>query len=186
MAFPDNVILRGAMNGYDVIPHLEAYLGDSDRFTLRDRPDYSLLAQGLSDLGVYCALIPGSKLEPELWGWYSYGRRGEVQPDPLVPYFSAAGGVGKDADGYYVGLVLVHHDEYSAIENSYLIRESLENIDPERPGSVWKEKVRSVETSFEGREGLVLLLVKLGFRQEQLADWDKLLSGEYELLWYRW
>ncbi len=90
-----------------------------------------------------------------------------LQQSPLRPYQAFGTGRGLDADGRYIGVVLVHTNEELAGENAALLRQRIEetlNLAHSKP---WRETVdlESMEIRAEGR----LLLARLPLPDQEKA-----------------
>ena len=140
---------------------------------LADVEEFSLLAVGMSRLGAYTMLLSDDAEAWELDGLagLSLGegasqgdiekmrqKLGESGPW-LRPYEAYATGAGKDEDGSYMALVLVHADGASAEENGGLLRRRIEEGSSTVYGVPWSDQidVDTLEIKAKGR----LLLAKL-------------------------
>ena len=136
-----------------------------DRPSLAEFEEFRLIAAALDELDVYGALI---SIRTQSLGNYPlpfslpFGNRLEyilerLDESPLLrPYRAFATAIGRDKDGHYMALVLVHENEVLAQENVGLIEKRLKD-----PGTLLRvdsketfaEEVnlRSVESQVDGR-----------------------------------
>ena len=149
--------------------------GLNEGASLADVEEFRLLAGGMSRLGAYTMLLSD---DVEVWdaGDY-YGlllqdvatRRDVVQEDVvqaqrelsergpwLRPYEAFATGAGKDENGHYMALVLVHADDASAEENVGLLHRIIEEEGSVLYDISWSDYI-DVERSEIHAEGRVLL-----------------------------
>ena len=123
-------------------PGMEALIDASlnEGASLADVEEFRLLAGGMSRLGAYTMFLSD---DVEVWDTDVYvglllqddfTRKGVVQAQRelsergpwLRPYEAFATGAGKDENGHYMALVLVHADDASAEENVGLLRRIIE------------------------------------------------------------
>ncbi len=90
-------------------------------------------------------------------------RRELEEPPLLQPYQAFATGAGKDDDGPYMALVLVHDDAKSAKTNVGLLQQRIGEGTSLRTSEPWREFVDEAAIRAEGR----VLLAKL--RGERIA-----------------
>ena len=142
-----------------------------ERPSLADFKEYRLLAAGMSRLGAYAMLLSDntfgleamveSYLEwPDATNEEAEAARAEwAGPGTLRPYLAFAMGAGKDEDGPYMALALVHDDSRPAEENVDLLRRRIEEGSSSRFQKPWSNyiDVASLEIRSEDR----LLLAKL-------------------------
>ncbi len=150
---------------------IDAHLNEGP--SLADVEEFRLLARGMSQLGAYTMLLSD---DVEVWGLDGYVRsvlgRDAAQADLekmkgelagagpwLRPYKAYATGSGKDKDGPYKALALVHADDTSAGENVGLLRRIIEEGSSTFFAAPWSDfiDVDTLEINAEGR----LLLAKL-------------------------
>ena len=130
---------------------------------LADLPEFAEIADGLSELNVYMALIGLESLangDPEYEGTY---------PEPRLKKFVTFGsGIGQDEKGIYTALVLYHESPNDAESNVSLLEQRIADTDSvyyERP---WNEIIIDAEISVDGN----VLLAKL--------------YADYMVLWQSW
>ena len=142
-----------------------------DTPTLADSEEFRLLAAGMSQLGAYTMLLSDSTfgLEASMENYLTWPNATKEQaakwkvawagPGTLRPYLAFAMGTGKDEDGPYMTLALVHADSGSAEENVDLLRRRIEEGNSSASEFLWSDRidVASLEIRSEGR----LLLAKL-------------------------
>ena len=139
--------------------------------SLADFEEYRLLAGGMSQLGAYSmflsditygleAMVEGYLRRPDATREDAAKRRAAWGgPGTLRPYQAFATGAGKDEDGPYLALVLVHADSGPAEQNVDLLRRRIEEGSSRRYETPWSDQIdiASLEIRSEGR----LLLAKL-------------------------
>ena len=164
------------------------------RPSLADVEEYELLANGMSELGVYamfftdqtqgfeetlsvlCQGLGKTMGDQDCLG---IGAHLEETEPMLRRYKAFATGVGKDEQGAYTALVLVHADDRSASDNVGLLRRRLEDGNSLYAGKTWGEffDTDRLEISAEGSvlfarlrpiEGIPPHWIKWVFRQGQL------------------
>ena len=158
--------------------------GLNEAASLADVEEFRLLAGGMSRLGAYTMLLSD---DVEVWDAEDYyvlllqdGATGKdvVQAQRelsergpwLRPYEAFATGAGKDENGHYMALVLVHADDASAEENVGLLRRIIEEEGSVLYDISWSDYI-DVERSEIHAEGRVLLAK---------------LRGPQALHWLRW
>ena len=139
--------------------------------SLADFEEYRLLAAGMSRLGAYSMLLSDNTFGLEAMV-ESYLERPKAAgedaakvratfagPGTLRPYQAFATGAGRDEDGPYMALALVHADSGPAEENVELLRRRIEEGSSSRTQKPWSDRidVANLEVRSEGR----LLLAKL-------------------------
>ena len=139
--------------------------------SLADFEEYRLLAAGMSRLGAYSMLLSDNTfgLEAMVESYLerpkaagedaAKGRATFVGPGTLRPYQAFSTGAGRDEDGPYMALALVHADSGPAEENVELLRRRIEEGSSSRTQKPWSDRidVANLEVRSEGR----LLLAKL-------------------------
>ena len=142
-----------------------------ERPSLADFEEYRLLAAGMSRLGAYAMLLSDNTFGLEAmvesyleWPDASNDQAAEWRvkwagPGALRPYLAFAMGAGKDEDGPYMALALVHADSRPAEENVDLLRRRIEKGSSSIHQTPWSDQidVASLEIQSEDR----LLLAKL-------------------------
>ena len=161
-----------------------------NRRSLADVDEFRLLAKGMSTLESYSVLF--SDMTQQVGGDIAWGllgdgtqeerlRMAELQENfPILRSYQVFGtGAGRDEQGPYMAVVLVHADESSAIENAELLRARFLEAPPL---PTWHPEpfhgiVKSVETQTDGR----VLLAKV--RGDELgARWLLWMYQLYPLL----
>ena len=151
--------------------------------SLVDVEEFRLLAGGMSRLRAYTMLLSDNV---EAWDINVLSKfiMGEDAPQgdidrmkqqlaesgpQLRPYNAYATGAGKDEEGSYMALVLVHADDASAEENVGLLRKRIEEGSSTSYGNPWSDSidVDSLEINAEGR----LLLAKARGRIAASGGW---------------
>lgn len=120
--------------------------------SLANVPEFALVADGLSDLGAYAAIIGDESLangDPEYAESYSGPR--------LKRFVVFGSGTAKDEKGVYVAIALVHENSDDAAENVSLLMERIENTTSTLTGKPWTEIITDTQINVEGK----VLLVKL-------------------------
>jgi hypothetical protein len=151
--------------------HIKEMLNASKGKTesLADVPEYALVADGLFKLDAYAAIIGDETLTNRFWGY--------LTDYPLKPFLTFGTGYGRDEQGAYIALVLVHENEELANINANFFPERFEKYGPylySTPGTgIYKTKVET-----EGR----VLLAKL-YTDDHYFWYYWLLRG-YSLLYH--
>ena len=144
--------------------------GLNEGASLADVEEFRLLAGGMSRLGAYTMLLSD---DVEVWDADDYymvllqdgATRKEVVQAQLElsergpwlrPYEAFATGAGKDENGHYMALVLVHADDASAEENVGLLRRIIEEEGSVLDDILWSDYI-DVDRSEIHAEGRVLL-----------------------------
>ncbi|MBI4199283.1 MAG: hypothetical protein HY535_02245 [Chloroflexi bacterium] len=158
--------------------------------SLADREEFRLLAQGLSRLGAHTAFMSDQTTGLEdLASWLGTALGTEVAKEQLAllskepllrPYRAYAMGAGKDEDGRYAVVVLVHATKGAASENVRLLPRRIREAKSLYSGQAWSSLIEDVEAE---AEGLVLLAKLRGDRihrawAEVIARRDSLLLHE--------
>ncbi len=132
--------------------------------SLADVEEFRLLAGGMSRLGAYTMLLSD---DVEVWDAANYAAEGGPW---LRPYEAFATGAGKDENGHYMALVLVHADDASAEENVGLLRRIIEEEGSVLYDALWSDYI-DVERSEIHAEGRVLLAKLRGGFANNWRDW---------------
>ncbi len=132
--------------------------------SLADVEEFRLLAGGMSRLGAYTMLLSD---DVEVWDAANYAAEGGPW---LRPYEAFATGAGKDENGHYMALVLVHADDASAEENVGLLRRIIEEEGSVLYDALWSDYI-DVERSETHAEGRVLLAKLRGGFANNWRDW---------------
>ena len=167
-------------------PGMEALIDASlnEGASLADVEEFRLLAGGMSRLGAYTMLLSD---DVEVWDAEDYyvvllqdGATGKdvVQAQRelsergpwLRPYEAFATGAGKDENGHYMALVLVHADDASAEENVGLLHRIIEEEGSVVNDALWSDYI-DVDRSEIHAEGRALLAK---------------LRGRFASRWLRW
>ena len=140
------------------------------RRSLADFDDFQLLVAGLDQLGVYSALLSNqtqdlsdeailSSLLPIDPTADDFDRLKEeiVHPGLLRPYQAFATATGKDDEGQFMALVLVHDDARAASRNLDLLQRRIDQGNSLRGSTPWREFFNQTEIHTDGR----VLLAKL-------------------------
>ena len=151
---------------------IDAYRGNRD--SLADVKDYRLLAEGLSELAAFSAFLTdkSQSLDETLTDLLGESYT-QVQLDALMaslgqepllrPYQVFATGTGKDKDGRYMALVLVHDDAETTSQNVGQLKSRIQMAKSLVTGEPWTQLVDNMEVRSDGR----VLLAKL--RGERIA-----------------
>jgi hypothetical protein len=134
--------------------------------SLLDQSDFAQLAKGMATLGVYNVLLKGSPP--------SNLKQENIQHPLLRPYKAYGVGEGKDNNGKYIALVLVHANEMTAWENAKLLPQRIAGTSSNLTKRPYKELVSSAEI----RAGGKMLLAK--FRTPQ--DWGSWLDDTWLIM----
>ena len=136
------------------------------RPSLADVEEFRLLAKGMTDLDAYSVLFSdltldleetlmliGASLEISSQELLEEIRlQLEHQQQPLLrSYQVLAAGQGKDDNGLYMALVLVHTDSESAEDNIDLLRQRILETSSLVDGKPWETRVDSMEIWAHGR-----------------------------------
>ncbi len=139
--------------------------------SLADLPEFAAIADGLSDLNAYSALVGYESLvngDPELTGTY---------PGPRLKKFVTFGsGAGEDENGIYTALVLYHESADDAESNISLLKQRIAGAISILGGTPWSEIITDTEIKVEGQ----VLLAKL--YTDSLVLWGSLVYGRDILL----
>ena len=191
IAVQDSYVFR-TLGTDDMKSLLDTSLAESR--SLADVDEFLLLARGMSELGAYAmfltdqtqgfeetlkVLCEGFDLTMSDQFCLRIGAQVEERQPMLRRYNSFATGVGKDEQGAYTALVLVHADDGSASDNVRLLRRRLEDGTSFYDGTTWVEffDTDSLDISAKGRvllaklrpiEGIPPLWIKLVYRRGQL------------------
>jgi hypothetical protein len=122
--------------------------------SLFDQSEFAQLAKGMATLGVYSVFLKGSPP--------TYVEQERIQRPLLRPYQAYGVGTGKDKDGRYIALILVHANEMTAWENVKLLPQRIAEASSALTNRPYKEVVKSAEI----RAGGKMLLAK--FRSPQV------------------
>jgi hypothetical protein len=149
---------------------IDASQGETE--SLADLPEFAEIAQGLSELNAYTALLGYESLangDPELTGTY---------PGPRLKKFVTFGsGLGEDSKGIYMALAIYHESPDNARSNISLLEQRIANtnsiIDDDTP---WNEIITDTEIRVDGN----LLLAKL--YTDSLSAWVVIPYGRDILL----
>jgi hypothetical protein len=120
--------------------------------SLADLPEYASIANGLSDLKAYSAII-GDESQAN-------GSPENIINDtaPRLKKFLTFGtGLGRDEKGFYTALVLYHESSANARDNVSLLKQRIENTVSIMSGDPWKDLISDTEIQVEGN----VLLAKL-------------------------
>ena len=138
--------------------------GLNEGASLADVEEFRLLAGGMSRLGAYTMLLSD---DVEVWDAANYAAEGGPW---LRPYEAFATGAGKDENGHYMALVLVHAADASAEENVGLLRRIIEEEGSMLHDISWSDYI-DVERSEIHAEGRVLLAKLRGGFANNWRDW---------------
>ena len=138
--------------------------GLNEGASLADVEEFRLLADGMSRLGAYTMLLSD---DVEVWDAANYTAAGGPW---LRPYEAFATGAGKDENGHYMALVLVHADDASAEENVGLLRRIIKEEGSVLYDALWSDYI-DVERSEIHAEGRVLLAKLRGGFANNWRDW---------------
>jgi hypothetical protein len=163
LAFLDRVIFRAAWTD-GVKAMIDA--STQRRRSLADVNDIVLVADRLEKLNVFSALISDNtqRREALMEKWNTTEQRKALEGlIALKPYGVFGTGIGKDHDGFYTGMVLVHKNNVQARANLERLRAKLEKegslFDPARPAwSTFFDLQRLALSTDEG-----VLIAKLPF-----------------------
>ena len=175
---------------------IEARVGE--RSSLADVEEFRLLAGGMTDLDAYsvmftdqtqwavemnagliAAILGESSSEEAMDRLRQELGLDQPQQNLLRPYQALATGQGKDDNGIYMALVLVHANSKAAEDNVDLLRQRIAETSSLLTNQPWNEMVDSMEIRSEGR---VLLARLYGRIAPNWATWfgqrDPLLAHE--------
>jgi len=108
----------------------------------------------MAGLGAYSVYIQG---DPPV-----YMKQNHLQLPLLLRYQAYGWGIGKDDQGKYIALILVHTDETTARENVNILRRRIsETWDVDRRNMPYKEVLESEEIRTDGRALLAKLRVRI-------------------------
>lgn len=119
---------------------------------LADLPEFAEIADGLSELNAYMALIGLESLangDPEYEGSYTGPR--------LKKFMTFGSGVGKDDRGIYTAIVLYHENHENAESNVSIFKQYIAETDSVYYETPWSEIIIDTEISVDGN----VLLAKL-------------------------
>ena len=161
IAVLDEYVFR-TLGASDMEALIDASLNDGA--SLADVEEFRLLAGGMSRLGAYIMLLSD---DVEVWDAANYAADGGPW---LRPYEAFATGAGKDENGHYMALVLVHADDASAEESVGLLRRIIEEEGSILNDNLWSDYI-DVERSEIHAEGRVLLAKLRGRFANNWLDW---------------
>ena len=150
--------------------------------SLADVEDFYLLAQGLSTLNVYSAILTNQTQSQTIEGMLGPAASSEtielvreklLSEVVLRPYQVFATSIGHDSNGFYMGLVLVHDNPQTATLNETLLLLRLLAAESLSSGRPWREyfDVYRAEIKTEGR----VVVAKVPIRK-----------GYHPLIWRAW
>jgi hypothetical protein len=148
---------------------IDASQGETE--SLADLPEFAAIADGLSKLNAYTALIGLESLangNPELIETYSGPR--------LKKFVTFGSGLGRDSKGIYTALVLYHESADDAESNISLLEQRIAGTISILGGTPWSEIITDTEIKVEGQ----VLLAKL--YTDSLVLWGSLVYGRDILL----
>ena len=122
LAFYENLILRTIWTD-GVKQMIDAKLGNAP--SLADIDELRLIAYGLTRLGVYSALLTNETQDRARMLRFHQASALDRSGAMLRPYQFFATGIGKDENGFFMGLVLAHNDAYIATQNIPLLHARL-------------------------------------------------------------
>ena len=172
--FDDYVFRTLGTNDMEIL--IDLYQGEGR--SLAENEDFLLLAKGLDELQPYVSLFsedtlgPVDMVNPEV--------RRQLRGQRLLRRYRAfATGQGKDKNGRYMALVLVHRDAESAKENVELLMRRIQEASSVLTPLPWRELVKGVEVSSDGR------LLKAKLRGSFPAiNWQRWYWSRDPLLWH--
>lgn len=139
--------------------------------SLADLPEFAAIADGLSELNTYTALVGDESLangDPELTGTY---------PGPRLKKFVTFGsGLGEDSKGIYMALVLYHESADDAESNISLLKQRIADTNSIFEDIQWSEIITDTEIRVDGN----LMLAKL--YTDSLSLWTIIPYGRDILL----
>jgi hypothetical protein len=142
--------------------------------SLADLTEFVAIADGLSELNAYTALIGCESLangDPELTGTY---------PGPLLKKFVTFGsGLGEDSTGIYMALVLYHESADDARSNISLLEQRIADTNSIFDDTPWSEIITDTEIRVDGN----VLLAKL--YTDSLALWTRIPYGRDVLILHK-
>ncbi len=156
-------------------------LGD-ERPSLADFEEYRLLAAGMSQLGAYSMLLTDNTfgLEASIEGYLkrpdatndeaAKWRAALAGPGTLRPYQALATGAGKDVDGPYLAVALVHADSGPAEENVDLLRRRIEEGSSSANQKPWSGRIDVASLEIHAEERLLLAKLR-GSISRSFARW---------------
>ena len=173
-------------------PGMEALIETSlgQHPSLADVEELRILAKEITDLDAYSVLFSDRTqgveeimqvFEQEFISAEALDqiRRGIEQGPLLRPYQALATGQGRDNNGVYMALALVHADSESAEDNVDLLRQRIMESSSLFTGQPWQEMVDSMEIRAEGRVLLARLYGRMAFAWAQFfVRLDPLLAHE--------
>jgi hypothetical protein len=120
--------------------------------SLADVPEFASMANGLSDLNAYTAIIEDESLANADTEYVDY------YPGVLLKKFAIFGlGLGRDEKGTYLALVIVHESPDDAEANIPLLEQHIENDNSISSDMPWSDMINDIEINVEGN----VLLAKL-------------------------
>lgn len=164
LAVKDNRLYVGE-SGEEVRQMMDADAGRSG--TLADIPEYALLANGLTELGAYVAILGDGRL--------TNTDSGSFTDYPLHPFLTFGTGYGSDEKGYYVALVLVHKNEESANANVEILPKRFEEYRFSLGGEPF---VEDIQVWSEGK------VLKAKLYTEELTYWYCWLTWQTNTLFH--
>lgn len=135
---------------------IEVSLGDDD--SLAELEDFKLLAEALSHLGAYTALLSDQTQRAEDFlpdafsGEIRQQRISEIEKGGLLLRYSAfAIGAGADEDGRYGVLILIHDNADEARENARILENRINEGNSIITGEPWTEMIGRLDVNIDGR-----------------------------------
>ena len=153
-----------------------------DRRSIADREDFQLLASALTELNIYSAFLSGDvPLLQEIIQERLKIESASLQGTPLLPYVAYAAGVGKDQNGDFMAIVLVHSDSVAADANVDRLFNRIEETELFVTRQAWRTVVTSVD-DVEIRSVGKVLIAKLPLETSRTIWRDVVQTGDPLLL----
>ena len=136
--------------------------------SLADVEEYALLAEGAAEIHLYSLFLSDqtqsgvrgfvpAEAPDQLPALTEYLKNSPSMALLLRPYTALALGDGKDDNGVFVAIILVHADKEAARENVVLLGRRVKEVESIQAKVLWEELIGSVEVRADRR----LLLAKL-------------------------
>ncbi len=145
--------------------------------SMADVPEFAAVTNGMYDLGAYALILGRDTL--------ANGKPEYVMVDkgPKLKKFTFFGtGIGRDEQGIYTALVIVHESSEDAEENVSLLKQRIESCSSAHYQKTWNDMITDTDIHDEGRVLLAKLYVEspTNFWLVWLLTEDTLLLHEYE------
>ena len=157
--------------------------------SLADLPEYAAIANGLTDLNVYAAMVCEEAIANLFLSSLEYEHNPQSEAEvemlinsmgiPLKNFLIFGTGLGADEKGTYTAVVLYHENSDDALQNVSLLKQRIENVKSISSDELWSTIISDTDITTEGNTLLAKLYTSSqGFWLNLIYDWDNLLFHE--------